>query len=259
MPGVQNPHWSPWLATNACWIGCRSSAPELSASIVVTSRPSTSAASTEHDLTVSPSSTTVQAPQLPVEQPTCVPVRPSCSRRSPTRFCRVSISSRSSDPFTVTPIVIRISAFLPLRQRRLHRAAGVHARHRPPVIGRRRQVGERIYRCLARRLLDGLERLRVVDVEHERRARGATDGDPAGPPSTTAAAFASGKLPSSRARRRYAVPVPSGGFGSSISTRSSSGSSAVAITPRKNSPAGIVAPSSGRRGRERRAEREHHR
>ena len=42
--------------------------------------PSTSAASTEHDFTVTPSRMTVQAPQLPVAQPMCVPVRRKTSR-----------------------------------------------------------------------------------------------------------------------------------------------------------------------------------
>ena len=43
--------------------------------------PSAWTASTVHDFTDSPSSSTVQAPQDDVSQPTFVPVSPSCSRR----------------------------------------------------------------------------------------------------------------------------------------------------------------------------------
>jgi hypothetical protein len=72
--------WVGVLFANARWIGCRSRTLELSPSIVVISDPSTSAARIEHDLTVSPSSTTVQAPQFPVAQPTWLPVSPRLSR-----------------------------------------------------------------------------------------------------------------------------------------------------------------------------------
>ena len=51
-------------------------------SIVVISRPSAWTPSTVQDLTDSPSSSTVQAPQEDVSQPTFVPVRPSRSRRT---------------------------------------------------------------------------------------------------------------------------------------------------------------------------------
>ena len=44
---------------------------------MVTEAPSACTASTVHDLTASPLRCTVQAPQLDVSQPTCVPVRPS--------------------------------------------------------------------------------------------------------------------------------------------------------------------------------------
>ena len=50
-------------------------------STVVTSAPSAWTASIRHERTGSPSSRTVQAPQTPCSQPTCVPVRPSSWRR----------------------------------------------------------------------------------------------------------------------------------------------------------------------------------
>ena len=60
--------------------GCRSLS-EPMPSIVVTSRPSAWTASTVQDFTATPSRCTVQAPQLEVSQPTCVPVSPRWSRR----------------------------------------------------------------------------------------------------------------------------------------------------------------------------------
>ncbi len=49
--------------------------------MVVISAPSACTASTEQLLTLMPSSSTVQAPQFVVSQPTGVPVRPATSRR----------------------------------------------------------------------------------------------------------------------------------------------------------------------------------
>src|SRR5215208_1301626 len=71
-------------------------------SIVVTSQPSAWTASTVQDFTASPSRWTVQAPQLEVSQPTCVPVSPRLSRR---KWTSSNLGSTSSDrrwPFTVT-------------------------------------------------------------------------------------------------------------------------------------------------------------
>ena len=80
MPGVQNPHCSPWFSWNAACIGW--SWPSVaSPSMVVTAEPSACAASTVHDFTDSPSRWTVQAPQDDVSQPTFVPVSPTTSRR----------------------------------------------------------------------------------------------------------------------------------------------------------------------------------
>ena len=80
MPGVQNPHCNPCISLNPAWIGC-SSPLAAKPSTVVTSPPSACTASRVQDFTARPLTTTVQAPQLLVSQPTWVPVRRSTSRR----------------------------------------------------------------------------------------------------------------------------------------------------------------------------------
>ena len=55
-----------------------------------------------HDFTGTPSTSTVQAPQLVVSQPMWVPVRPSVSRRKWTSSSRVSTSAERSSPLTDT-------------------------------------------------------------------------------------------------------------------------------------------------------------
>jgi hypothetical protein len=65
MPGVQNPHCSPCRSRKARCTGCQLAGSAVSParpSSVVTSRPSTLAASTVHDFTDSPSTSTVHAP-----------------------------------------------------------------------------------------------------------------------------------------------------------------------------------------------------
>src|SRR5690606_8669285 len=69
--------------------------------MVVTSPPSAWTASTVQDLTASPSSSTVQAPQWLVSQPTWVPVRPSTSRRYWTSSSRGSTSCSWTSPLTL--------------------------------------------------------------------------------------------------------------------------------------------------------------
>ena len=73
MPGVQYPHCSAWWSWKACCTGC-SSPFEARPSIVVITAPSAWTPRTVHDLTDSPSSSTVQAPHDDVSQPTFVPV-----------------------------------------------------------------------------------------------------------------------------------------------------------------------------------------
>ena len=75
MPGVQKPHWSAWWRLNASCSG-ESIASPASDSTVSTVEPSAWTASRQQPRTETPSSRTVQAPQTPCSQPTCVPVRP---------------------------------------------------------------------------------------------------------------------------------------------------------------------------------------
>ena len=81
MPGVQKPHCSPCSARNASCTGCIAPPSPARPSTVSTVRPSACAASTVQDFTDSPSSSTVQAPQEVVSQPTLVARRPATSRR----------------------------------------------------------------------------------------------------------------------------------------------------------------------------------
>ena len=74
-PGVQMPHWKPPQSMNACWTGCSRSSPARP-STVVTSWPSAKTASAMQELTILPSSSTVQAPQTPTPQPSLEPVSP---------------------------------------------------------------------------------------------------------------------------------------------------------------------------------------
>ena len=100
IPGVQKPHCSPWHSRNASCTGC--SCPSFaSPSIVVTSAPSASTASTLQDFTLVPSRWTVQAPQLLVSHPMTVPVFPRRSRRYCTSSIRGSTSSETDAPSTV--------------------------------------------------------------------------------------------------------------------------------------------------------------
>ena len=103
MPGVQNPHWSPWQWAKPSWTG--SSRPFRSRpSTVSTRRPSAMAASTVHDFTGSSSIQTTQAPQFEVSQPQCEPVSPSSSRRKWISSSRGSTSRVNTTSLTVTVI-----------------------------------------------------------------------------------------------------------------------------------------------------------
>src|SRR5687767_14003789 len=83
--------------------------------MVLTLRPSTWTANSVHDLTGRLSSSTVQAPHWLVSQPTCVPVRPSSSRRKYTSRSRGSTSRRYVVPFTET-LTGTLSAITPPSQ-----------------------------------------------------------------------------------------------------------------------------------------------
>src|SRR5581483_1591660 len=79
MPGVQKPHCRPWCCWNAACTGW-SPSPVASPSMVVMRRSRAWAASMVQDFTLSPSTSTVQAPHEDVSQPTLVPVRPTTRR-----------------------------------------------------------------------------------------------------------------------------------------------------------------------------------
>ena len=67
---------------------------------MVTAVPFACSASIVQDFTDLPSTWTTQAPHWLVSQPTCVPVRPSFSRRSSTSSVRPSTSTEWLLPFT---------------------------------------------------------------------------------------------------------------------------------------------------------------
>ena len=112
-PGVQKPHWSAWWRRNASCSGVsgrRRRGPRRSRSRL----PSACTARTRHDRTAAPSSRTVQAPQTPCSQPTCVPVSPSAWRRKSESSSRgstalahaaaVDASARSSSARSQRPL-----------------------------------------------------------------------------------------------------------------------------------------------------------
>src|SRR5207245_9841816 len=132
------------------------------ASIVVASWSSTSAARTQHDLTVLPASSTVHAPQLPVAQPMCTPVSWRCSRRSSVKIVLLSSFSTRSRPFTFTETVVRVSAalatlplmssppFLVARQGHADGQLGIHPRHLAAVLARPHQISVALRTALVR-------------------------------------------------------------------------------------------------------------
>ena len=103
MPGVQYPHCTAPSSTNAFCSGC-SSPRRARPSMVATSDPSASFASTRHAFTARPSMCTVHAPHSPWSQPRLVPVSPSSSRStsSSVRFGRTL--TRYGSPLTISPI-----------------------------------------------------------------------------------------------------------------------------------------------------------
>src|SRR6202011_1163413 len=86
-PGVQMPHCSAACSRNFCCNGCNPWGLAIP-SMVVTFRPWTSTPRTQQEFTSLPSRMTLQAPQLPLLQPSLVPVRRSSSRRTSRRLWR---------------------------------------------------------------------------------------------------------------------------------------------------------------------------
>src|SRR6185369_3328925 len=133
------------FSVKASWIAW--SLPPLSSpSTVLTLQPSAWTASTVHDLTGCPSSSTVQTPQCDVSQPMCVPVSRSSSRMKCTSSRRDSTSASCAAPFTVTLILCFISLSSRTLERRFQGARGQHARHLALVLDRSAPVGARLGR-----------------------------------------------------------------------------------------------------------------
>src|SRR5262245_6017440 len=96
--------------------------------MVVTSPPSAWAASTVHDFTDIPSSSTVHAPQLEVSQPTWVPVSRRFSRRWCTSSVRASTSTAEATPFTVSRTsTVGLGAGMSMGRSSCHSARGAAA------------------------------------------------------------------------------------------------------------------------------------
>src|SRR3990172_5361556 len=129
----------------AIWSGWgRSGDPRPSS--VVTSRPSTVAASTMQELTGSPSSQTVHAPQLPCSHPNFGLVTSRCSRRSCSRLVWTGASTDTRFPLSLKAMMTLAMALVPLAQ-----AAGLHQhpRHQDagqlaPIPGRAVDVVDRL-------------------------------------------------------------------------------------------------------------------
>src|SRR5919204_144165 len=104
MPGVQYPHCSAWWSLKACWRGL--SSPSPSPSTVSIDDPSAWTARSMQLFTSVPSRMTLQAPQLPVSQPTWEPVRSRSSRIRWISRRRGSTSRSYLVPLTSTVILL---------------------------------------------------------------------------------------------------------------------------------------------------------
>src|SRR3990172_6565793 len=116
-------------------------------STVVTSRPSTVGASTRHEFTGSPSSSTVHAPQFPCSQPNFGPVTCRRSRSRVSRFVVTEASTCTRFPFNLKVIVVLAMVLLRL----LRQAAGLaqaaghqHAGELAAIPGRPVNVVDRL-------------------------------------------------------------------------------------------------------------------
>ncbi len=100
IPGVQYPHWTPPISTNAFCIGCGVPPVEMP-SIVTTDLPAASPTSTRHEFTGTPFSRTVQDAHSPSLQPFLAPVR---FRRS--RSVSSSVSCGAALTWRVVPFTV---------------------------------------------------------------------------------------------------------------------------------------------------------
>ena len=100
IPGVQAPHCAAPCRRNASCKRSKMGGREGKPSIVVMALPSTWPKATRHEQTGTPSIRTVQAPQSPASQPTFVPVKPSCSRRTRESRCVGGALTETARSFT---------------------------------------------------------------------------------------------------------------------------------------------------------------
>ena len=99
-------------------------------STVSTLQPSACTANIRQERALSPSTSTVQAPQTPCSQPTCVPVRPSVWRRKSASSKRGSTARGEATPLTVTVMSRVLLMRRSLRAATRRRAPGPRARRR---------------------------------------------------------------------------------------------------------------------------------
>ena len=254
MPGVQKPHCRPCSCLNAAWIGW--SCPSWSSpSTVVTSRPSACTPNIVQDLIGRPSSSTVQAPQLVVSQPTCVPVSPNSSRIRCARSIRGSTSALRSAPLTLTVICI-VPPSIP-RPREPSRAPVASPRRtytsttwrlysadpRTSVTGEEASAARRPASANAASVGSAPARLASASVgcrffdPTAVRPMPARSIVPSDSERWTAAATVA-KSPTLRSIFRYVPPDDPAGCGTRTSVRISSGSSAVVNVSSRNSVIG---------------------
>ncbi len=221
-------------------MGCSPSS-SASPSTVSTSAPSACTASTRHESDGRPSTSTVQAPQAPCSQPTCVPVSPSPWRRKSESSVRGSARPTCSRPLTrrrtarsstrdprgqqraqrrhtrgLSPVARRSHAGRPRAPRRRPRAPPPPLRRRPaPARAPPRRRGRRTARRRrARRARGPGRRRRPRRPARSRRAGGRS--------------------------RRTRSGLRQGAAGMRSAVSSSPSASAVENGPRKRAEAGIA-------------------
>ena len=191
--------------------------------------------SVRHERTATPSSWTVQAPQTPCSQPTCVPVSPSSWRRKSDSSSRGSTSARRSTPLTSTSDHSACSS----AARDDHRRSDAGDR-RPTRAGcRAGRRARRHARRLARRR-GGRRRALELELEQRGPVDDRADADPRLADDAVLDREASRRPARARSRRAARRPLrsrPSPPSGHEVETSSSSGSSSEVKCETKNSSA----------------------
>src|SRR3974390_1346745 len=171
----------PCVSQKASWIGDSSPGLGLRPSIVVMAEPSACGAKIRQERTVTPSSSTVQAPQTPCSQPAWAPFRPSASRRQSSSVVRSSTSSAyvtllTSSSMRMGLLPLRISARIGNRASRELVSGAAAVFGRSMQVGQRLKIGERLAQCRIDRFLverRALELLLGGFEPHREIARGA--------------------------------------------------------------------------------------